>query len=170
MIILEFKAYGKNSQYSAINEAIRTVKFVRNSCLRLWIDNKGITKYDLNKYCRVLAKNFSFANELNSTARQAAAERAWSSIGRRPRYANARFYETARRKYLERKGSPDSRSIVDRSNTSSQDGKYPLTKSRSRSVGFAESRSLTRKELGSSNSKVSGTYGVSIRNKSSELG
>ncbi|NEP65525.1 MULTISPECIES: transposase [unclassified Moorena] len=106
MIILEFKAYGKNSQYSAINEAIRTVKFVRNSCLRLWIDNKGITKYDLNKYCRVLAKNFSFANELNSTARQAAAERAWSSIGRRPRYANARFYENCKKKVPGKKGFP----------------------------------------------------------------
>ncbi|NEO46533.1 MAG: transposase [Moorea sp. SIO4A3] len=80
MIILEFKAYGKKQQYQAIEEAIRTVKFVRNSCLRLWIDNKGINKYDLNKYCKVLAKEFPFTNALNSTARQAAAERAWLEV------------------------------------------------------------------------------------------
>ncbi|NEO93185.1 MAG: transposase [Moorea sp. SIO3G5] len=98
MIILEFKAYGKKQQYQSIDEAIRTVKFVRNSCLRLWIDNKGLTKYDLNKYCKTLAKNFSFANELNSTARQAAAERAWSSI--------ARFYDNCKKKVPGKKGFP----------------------------------------------------------------
>uniref|UniRef100_A0A1D9G779 Transposase n=1 Tax=Moorena producens (strain JHB) TaxID=1454205 RepID=A0A1D9G779_MOOP1 len=70
MIILEFKAKGKKCQYSAIDEAIRTVKFIRNSCLRYWMDNKGVSKYDLNKYSAVLAKRFTFANELNSTARQ----------------------------------------------------------------------------------------------------
>ncbi|NEO75765.1 MAG: transposase [Moorea sp. SIO4G3] len=80
MIILEFKAYGKKAQYQSIDEAIRTTKFVRNSCLRLWMDNKGLSKYDLNKYCKTLAKNFPFANELNSTARQAAAERAWLEV------------------------------------------------------------------------------------------
>ncbi|AOX01107.1 transposase [Moorena producens PAL-8-15-08-1] len=98
MIILEFKAYGKKQQYQSIDEAIRTVKFVRNSCLRLWIDNKGLTKYDLNKYCKTLAKDFSFANELNSTARQAAAERAWSSI--------ARFYDNCKKKVPGKKGFP----------------------------------------------------------------
>ncbi|NEQ14886.1 MAG: transposase [Moorea sp. SIO3E2] len=98
MIILEFKAYGKKKQYKGIDEAIRTVKFVRNSCLRLWMDSKGLTKYDLNKYCKTLAKNFPFANELNSTARQAAAERAWSSI--------ARFYDNCKKKVPGKKGFP----------------------------------------------------------------
>ncbi|NER90735.1 MAG: transposase [Moorea sp. SIO3A2] len=98
MIILEFKAYGKKGQYQSIDEAIRTVKFVRNSCLRLWMDNQGLNKYDLNKYCKTLAKNFSFANELNSTARQAAAERAWSSI--------ARFFDNCKKKVPGKKGFP----------------------------------------------------------------
>ncbi len=80
MIIIEFKAYGKPIQYQAIEEAIRTVKFIRNSCIRLWMDNKGTGKYDLSKYCKILAKKFSFANELNSTARQAAAERPWLEV------------------------------------------------------------------------------------------
>ncbi len=80
MISLEFKAKGSKHQYSAIDEAIRTVKFIRNSCLRYWMDNKGVNKFDLNKYSAVLAKNFPFANELNSTARQSSAERAWLEV------------------------------------------------------------------------------------------
>ncbi|NEO90941.1 MAG: transposase [Moorea sp. SIO3G5] len=98
MIVLEFKAKGKPSQYSAIDEAIRTVKFIRNSCIRLWMDNKGISKNDLSKYSKILAKEFPFANKLNSTARQAASERAWSSI--------ARFYDNCKKKVPGKKGFP----------------------------------------------------------------
>ncbi|NEP51486.1 MAG: transposase [Moorea sp. SIO3C2] len=98
MIIIEFKAYGKESQYSAIDEAIRTVKFIRNCCIRLWMDNKGTGKYDLSKYCKLLAKQLPFANELNSTARQAASERAWSSI--------VRFYDNCKKKIPGKKGFP----------------------------------------------------------------
>ncbi|NEO90372.1 MAG: transposase [Moorea sp. SIO3G5] len=98
MIILEFKAKGKRHQYSAINEAIRTVQFIRNSCLRYWMDNKGVNKFDLNKYSAVLAKNFPFANELNSTARQSSAERAWSSI--------VRFFDNCKKKVPRKKGFP----------------------------------------------------------------
>ncbi|NEO40971.1 MAG: transposase [Moorea sp. SIOASIH] len=98
MIILEFKAKGKRHQYSAINEAIRTVQFIRNSCLRYWMDNKGVNKFDLNKYSAVLAKNFPFANELNSTARQSSAERSWSSI--------VRFFDNCKKKVPGKKGFP----------------------------------------------------------------
>ncbi|NEO20574.1 MULTISPECIES: RNA-guided endonuclease TnpB family protein [unclassified Moorena] len=98
MIILEFKAKGKKHQYSAIDEAIRTVKFIRNSCLRYWMDNKGVNKFDLNKYSAVLAKQFPFANELNSTARQSSAERAWSSI--------IRFFDNCKKKIPGKKGFP----------------------------------------------------------------
>jgi len=34
MLILEFKTYGKFNQFTAVDEAIRTAKFVRNSCIR----------------------------------------------------------------------------------------------------------------------------------------
>ncbi len=101
MIIYEFKAYGKQQQYQAIDDAIRTSQFVRNKCLRLWFDNKqekSITKYDLNKYCKILAKEFPFVSQLNSTARQAAAERAWSSI--------ARFFNNCKKKVKGKKGYP----------------------------------------------------------------
>ena len=82
MFVIEYKIKAKQRQFQAIDEAIRTGQFVRNKALRFWLDNKGVNKYDLNKYCRVLAKDYSFANNLNSTARQSSAERAWSGIAR----------------------------------------------------------------------------------------
>jgi putative transposase len=98
MIILEFKAYGKENQFSAIDEALRTVQFIRNKALRFWMDGLGKTQYDLNKYCAVLAKEFPFAAELNSMARQSAAERAWSAI--------SRFYENCKKSIPGKKGFP----------------------------------------------------------------
>jgi putative transposase len=98
MLVFEFKTYGKSSQFTAVDEAIRTAQFVRNSCLRYWIDNKKVNKYDLNKYCAVLAHDFPFADELNSIARQASAERAWSAI--------SRFYDNCKKGILGKKGYP----------------------------------------------------------------
>ncbi|HYW21578.1 MAG TPA: transposase [Nodularia sp. (in: cyanobacteria)] len=98
MLVFEFKAYGKSAQLIAIDDAIRTAKFIRNSCIRLWMDVKGTGKNDLQKYCAVLAANFPFANELNSMARQACAERAWSSI--------CRFYENCKKGIPGKKGFP----------------------------------------------------------------
>ncbi|MGB8690208.1 MAG: transposase [Microcoleus sp.] len=91
-------AYGKSSQFTAVDEAIRTAQFVRNSCLRYWMDNQKIDKYDLNKYCAVLAGDFPFADELNSQARQASAERAWSAI--------SRFHENCKKGIPGKKGYP----------------------------------------------------------------
>ncbi len=98
MIIYEFKVKAKESQDRAIDEAIRTSQFVQNKCLRYWMDNKGVSKYDLNKYCAVLAKAYAFANELNSMARQSAAERAWSAI--------SRFYDNCKKQIPGKKGFP----------------------------------------------------------------
>ncbi|MFM2027473.1 MAG: hypothetical protein RLZZ339_2190 [Cyanobacteriota bacterium] len=71
MFVLEFKVEAKLKQYQAIDDAIRTAQFIRNKCLRYWMDNKGVNKYDLSAYCRVLAHDFKFAGQLNSQARQA---------------------------------------------------------------------------------------------------
>lgn len=107
MLVFEFKAYGKSRQFSAIDEALRTVQFIRNKALRFWMDGLGKSQYDLNKYCAVLAKEFPFCNELNSMARQASAERAWSAI--------ARFYENCKKQIPGKKGFPqfqkDNRSV-----------------------------------------------------------
>ena len=107
MLVFEFKAYGKESQFAAIDEAIRTFQFIQNKCLRFWMDNEKVSKYDLNKYSAILAKEFPFANELNSMARQSAAERAWSAI--------SRFYANCRKEVRGKKGFPqfkhDTRSV-----------------------------------------------------------
>ncbi len=98
MIVLEYKIKAKQYQCQAIDEAIKIGQFVRNKALRYWMDNKGVNKYDLNKHCRVLAKEFTFANKLNSTARQSSAERAWSSI--------ARFFDNCQKNKPGKKGFP----------------------------------------------------------------
>ena len=101
MIVLEMKAVVKPSQCTAIDDAIRTVQFIRNKALRLWMDSKRedqVDKYSLNKYCAVLAKQFKFADDLNSTARQASAERAWSAI--------ARFSDNCKKGIKGKKGYP----------------------------------------------------------------
>ena len=40
MIVFEAKLDGQGEQYRALDEAIRTARFVRNSCLRYWIDSQ----------------------------------------------------------------------------------------------------------------------------------
>jgi len=82
MIVFEFKASGTSSQYQKIDEAVRITKFLRNKCLRFWMDNQKVNSYDLNKYTAVLANEFDFADKLNSQARQAAAERTAFAINR----------------------------------------------------------------------------------------
>ncbi len=98
MFVLEFKAKGNQIQYRAMDEAIRTVKFIRNKSVRYWEENYGINKYDLNKNCAKLAKEFSWAEKLNSSARQSAAERAWAAI--------SRFYSNCKNDVSGKKGYP----------------------------------------------------------------
>src|SRR2546425_4824274 len=88
MLIYEYKVDGTKRQFTAIDEAIRIVQFIRNKCLRLWMDTRGTTANDLQCYCAVLARTYSFARNLNSQARQASADRAWFAI--------SRFYENCR--------------------------------------------------------------------------
>ncbi|WYL97972.1 MAG: transposase [Gloeotrichia echinulata IR180] len=100
MLVFEAKLEGTNEQYGKLDEAIRTARFVRNSCVRYWMDNKGIGKYELSAYCAVLAANpdFPYATKLNSMARQASAERAWSAI--------ARFLDNCKKNKPGKKGFP----------------------------------------------------------------
>ncbi|MDQ2905833.1 MAG: transposase [Chloroflexota bacterium] len=107
MLIYEYKVDGTQKQYVAIDEAIRVVQFIRNKCVRLWMDTHGIGKNDLQCSCAVLAREFPFAARLNSQARQAAADRAWSAI--------SRFYENCKQHKPGKKGYPrfqhDNRSV-----------------------------------------------------------
>lgn len=113
MLVYEFKVKGKTEQYQAIDEAIRIGQFLRNKCLRYWLDSNKedkINGFALNKYTKVLSDNkeeFPFVSKLNSMARQASAERAWFAI--------SRFFDNCKKKKSGKKGFPrfkkNSRSI-----------------------------------------------------------
>ncbi len=110
MLVLEYKVKAKPGQYKAIDEAIRTVQFIRNKCLRYWMDTSKDTKIDrfaLNKYSTELRNEFKFVKDLNSMAVQASAERGWLAI--------SRFYENCKSKKSGKKGFPcfqkDNRSV-----------------------------------------------------------
>jgi putative transposase len=107
MLVLEFKTYGKPNQFNSIDEGIRVTQFIRNKAIRFWMDGNAKSRFDLNKYSTVLAKEFDFTNKLNSMARQAAAERAWASI--------SQFFDNCKKKVPGKKGFPtfqkDCRSI-----------------------------------------------------------
>ena len=98
MIVLEFKVKGKTTQYKAIDEAIRTTQFVRNKALRQWMDNRGVGQKQLYRLSKTLRDEFPFVKALNSSACQAAIERAYSSI--------ARFYDNCKKKVSGKKGYP----------------------------------------------------------------
>ncbi len=107
MLVYEYKVDGTEIQYAAIDEAIRLVQFIRNKCLRKWMDERGVSKNDLQVYCAVLAREYAFASCLNSQARQASADRAWCAIGR--------FYDNCKMHQPGKKGYPkfqhDNRSV-----------------------------------------------------------
>jgi putative transposase len=107
MLIYEYKVAGTQKQYASIDEAIKITQFIRNKCLRKWMDERGISANDLQTYCAVLAQEYFFAASLNSQARQAAADRAWSAI--------ARFYGNCKNHKPGKKGYPkfqhDNRSV-----------------------------------------------------------
>lgn len=98
MFVLEAKLRGSTRQFAIIDEMIRTAGFVRNSCIRHWMDNRGVGQYDLSALCSVLAKEYEWAKKLNSQARQASAERAWQSI--------KRFYDNCKNPAIKKKGYP----------------------------------------------------------------
>ncbi|MBD2625293.1 RNA-guided endonuclease InsQ/TnpB family protein [Trichormus variabilis] len=101
MLVLEYKVKGKQHQYNAIDDAIRTTQFIRNKAIRYWMDaprELKIDKFTLNKYSTELRSYFSFAAELNSMAVQSAAERGWSAI--------SRFYDKCKSKKSGKKGFP----------------------------------------------------------------
>jgi putative transposase len=96
MLIFEYKLDGSKAQYAAIDEAVHIVQFIRNKCLRLWMD-KHATRYDLQCHCAQLANEYSFVASLNSQARQASADRAWFAISRF--YDNCKSHKPGKRGY-----------------------------------------------------------------------
>ena len=153
MKVFEFKLKGKQRQYARVDDAVRTSQFVRNKCLRYWMDNKDkkVNKYALNKYCAVLAAEFPFADELNSMARQSAAERAWSAI--------SRFYDNCKKK-IKGKKRCDPASPKGARECAPRKG-FPKFKKHSRSVEYKTSGwklSDDRKRLTITDKKGIGTF------------
>lgn len=110
MFVLEYKIKANKSQQLKLSEAIRTVQFVRNKCLRFWMDSPREAKlkcFDLNKHSTQLRNEFEFVKNLNSMAVQASAERAWFAI--------TRFKDKCKKKAQGKKGYPtfqkDNRSV-----------------------------------------------------------
>ncbi|AFZ48281.1 transposase, IS605 OrfB family [Cyanobacterium stanieri PCC 7202] len=98
MFILEYKLRGKTQQFKAIDEGIRTVQFVRNKCVSLWMNSKNVGKAEVYRYTTTLRKEFPFVKCLNSTACQQAGERAWSAI--------SKFYDNCKKQVKGKKGYP----------------------------------------------------------------
>lgn len=100
VLTLEYKLRGGQAQFAALDEAIRTVQFIRNKCLRLWMDGReqSISANDLQWHCAALAQQYAFVANLNSQARQQAADRAWAAI--------SRFYTNCKSKVPGKKGYP----------------------------------------------------------------
>nr|WP_198954141.1 RNA-guided endonuclease TnpB family protein [Moorena bouillonii] len=109
---MEYKAVVKKSQKVAIDEAIRTSRFVRNKVLRYWIDNKGVGKKELYRYNTQIRDEFKFVKDLNSHACQASVENVERAINR--------FYDNCQ------KGKPGKKG-------------YPRFKKHSRSVEYKQS-------------------------------
>jgi putative transposase len=110
MFVLEYKIKANKTQQLKIEEAIRTVQFVRNKCLRFWIDSPRDAKlkcFDLNKHSTQLRNEFEFVKNLNSMAVQASSERAMCAI--------SRFFDSCKKKISGLKGYPtfqkDNRSV-----------------------------------------------------------
>jgi putative transposase len=80
MIVLEYKLKGKDKQFRHIDDVIRTAQFVRNKCIRLWKDNRGINKTLMFRHNTELRATYSWCHNLNSHACQASVERAVRSI------------------------------------------------------------------------------------------
>ncbi len=107
MIVLEFRAYGNKAQISAINEGNTDCAIYPQQVHPFLDGQQRVGQATLQRQCAVLAALFPFANELNSMARQASAERAWSAI--------SRFYENCKKGLPGKKGYPqfqkDNRSV-----------------------------------------------------------
>lgn len=100
MITLEFKLKGKETQYRIVDEMIRTFQFVRNKCLRFWMDGNSVKLSEVNAEATKIRHTveFPWASKLESSSAQAASERAMFAI--------RRFYDNCKANIPGKKGYP----------------------------------------------------------------
>ena len=82
MLTLEYKLDGTTAQYAAIDEGIRTVQFIRNTCLRAWMGRlpEGKTFEAMSGYSAVLEKRVCFCR---SVGLRGTASQCWTGLGSR---------------------------------------------------------------------------------------
>ena len=98
MIVLEMKLKGKEEQFRRIDDAIRTAQFIRNKCISLWRDNRGINKTKMFRHNTELRASYPWCRNLNSHACQASVERAAKSIDK--------FYSDLKNPSVKKKSYP----------------------------------------------------------------
>ena len=98
MIVLEYKLKGKSEQFRRIDDAIRTAQFIRNKCISLWRDNRGINKTLMFRHNTELRATYPWCHNLNSHACQASVERAAKSIDK--------FYSDLKDSSIKKKSYP----------------------------------------------------------------
>src|SRR5262249_32890180 len=102
MLVYEYKLRVSSPQQAATREAIRITQFIRNTCLRLWMEGRRVSENDRQTACRGPAAAWPTQPPppapRNSQARQAAAARAWAAI--------SRFYANCQARRPGKKGYP----------------------------------------------------------------
>lgn len=99
-LVREYKLRVDSSQTTKIDGSIQSAQFIRNRSLRYWMDNAKINKWALQRLCKQLASDPTcpWVKLLNSSARQVAADRAWTAI--------KNFYDKCKKKIKGKKGYP----------------------------------------------------------------
>ena len=82
MLTLDDKLDGTIDHYAAIDEGIRTVQFIRNTCLRAWMDRQpeGKNFEAMSGYTAVLEKRVCFRR---SVRLRGTAGECWTCLGSR---------------------------------------------------------------------------------------
>src|SRR5262249_448286 len=120
-LVYEYKLKVTPAKQAAIDEAIRVVQFIRNTCLRWWMDERGINANDLPTACSRLAQAFAFVAP--STCKPA------RPLPTAPGPQVAASTPTARRSARATRATRASRTTAARSNTRSPVGSSTPTAS-----------------------------------------
>ena len=80
MLTLDYKLDGTTAHYAAIDEGIRTVQFIRNKCLRAWMDRlpEGKNFEAMSGYPAVLEKRVCFCRSVGFPG---TAGQCWTRLG-----------------------------------------------------------------------------------------
>ena len=80
MLTLDYKLDGTTAHYAAIDEGIRVVQFIRNTCLRAWMDRLPEGKHfeAMSGYSAVLEKRVCFCRSVGFPG---TASQCWTGLG-----------------------------------------------------------------------------------------